>query len=95
MQVAEVDQGMSHSDEIAFGPLDLEDLPIALFRTWEIVHECTGVAEVPERIRQRLLIVGNSVIGHSRLPGSKSLYQIAAMEKNPCAMFMVVRHVGS
>jgi hypothetical protein len=41
------------------------------------------------------LTAGNSVIGHSRFPGSASLDQIAAMEKDPRAMFMVVRHVGS
>ena len=95
MQVAEVDLAMGYGGEIALGSLDLENLPIALFRTWEIVHERAGVAEVPKRIRQRLLTVGHSVIGHSRFPGSTSLDQVAAMEKNPCAMFMVVRHVGS
>jgi len=39
-----------------------------------------------------LLIVGHSVIGHGGFPGSASLNQIAAMEKNPCAMFMVIGH---
>jgi hypothetical protein len=40
MQVAEVDEGMSHGSEIALGPLDLEHLSIALFRSCELVHEC-------------------------------------------------------
>jgi hypothetical protein len=92
MQVAEVDQGMGYGGEIALSPLDLENLPIALFCTWKIVHEGAGVAKVPKRIRQRLLAAGNSVIGHGRFPGSASLNQVAAMEKNSCAMFMVVRH---
>src|SRR5574337_11236 len=92
MEVAEVDQGMGHGGEIALDSLDLEHFPIALFRTWKIVHECTSVAKVPKRIRQRLLIAGSPIIGHSRLPGRTSLDQIAAMEKNPGAMFMIVGH---
>ena len=92
MQVAEVDQGVSDGGEIALGPLNLENLSIALFRTREIVHERTGIAEVPKRIRQLLLTAGSPIIGHSRFPCSASLDQIAAMEKNPCAMFMVIRH---
>ena len=86
---------MSHGCEIALGSLDLENLSIALFRAWEIVHERAGVAEVPKRVRQRLLTAGHSVIGHSRFPVSPSLDQIAAMEKNPRAMFVVVRHPAS
>lgn len=94
MQVAEVDQGMSHGGEIALRPLDLENLPIALFCARKIVHERAGVAKVPKRIRQRLLIAGSPIVGHSRFPGSVRLNQVAAMEKNPSPMFMVVGHTN-
>ena len=95
MQVAEVDQGMSHGGEIALGPLDLKYLSIALFRSCELVHECAGIAQVAKRIRQRLLIVGSPIVGHSRFPGSAGLNQIAAMEKNSCAMLMIIAHERS
>jgi hypothetical protein len=83
---------MSHGGEVAFGPLDLEHLPVALFRIWKIIHEGAGVAEVPKGIRQCLRTAGHSVIRHSCFPGGASLGQIAAMEKNPCAMFMILAH---
>ena len=92
MQIAEVDQSMSDGREIALGPLDLEHFPIALFRTREIIHERAGVAEIPERVRQRLLTAGRPIIIHGCFPSSASLDQIAAMEKNPCAMFVIFCH---
>ena len=92
MQVTEVDQGMGYGGEIALGPLDLEHLAIALFRAWKIVHECAGITEVPKGVRQRLLIIGSPIIGDCRFPGRASLNEISAMEENPCAMFVVVRH---
>lgn len=92
MQVPQVDQGMGHGREITLAPLDLENFSIALFSAGKIVREGAGVAEVPKRIRQRLLTAGHSIIGHRRFPSSASLAQIAAMEENPGPMFIVVRH---
>ena len=86
---------MSHGGEIALGPLDLKYLSIALFRSCELVHECAGIAQVAKRIRQRLPIVCGTIIDHRRFPGSAGLNQIAAMEKNSCAMFMIIAHERS
>jgi hypothetical protein len=90
MQVPQVDQGMGHGCEITLGPLNIEDLSIALFGVEKVVHERTGIAEVSERSRERLLIGGSSIISYRRFPGSASLSEISTMEKNPGPMFIVI-----
>jgi hypothetical protein len=84
---------MGHGREITLGPLNIEDLSIALFGVEKVVHQGAGIAEVPERSRQCLLVGGKSIISYRRFPGSASLNEISAMEKNPGSMFIVIRHV--
>ena len=83
---------MGHGREILLGSLDLENFSITLFCTGKLIHERAGIAEVAERSRERLVIVGGPVINNGCLPGGASLDQITTMEKNPGTMFVVIRH---
>lgn len=92
VEIAKIDQRVGDGVLIALRPLDTEDLAIALFGSVEIVHECAGVAQIAEGIRQFGLIVGGSVVGDGGFPGSASLDQITTMEKNPRPMFVILAH---
>lgn len=83
---------MGYGGEVALGPLDLENLSVALFRTREIIHESAGVAKVPKRIRQFLLAAGHSVVSHRSFPGCVGLDQVTTMEKDPSTVLVVLSH---
>jgi len=90
VEVAEIDQCMGDGLPIRFRPLNAENLAVALFRAVEIVHECAGIAEIAQGVGEFPLVTGGAIVGHRRFPGRTGMDQIAAMEKNPCPVFMVV-----
>lgn len=92
MEVAEVHQGVSHGGEIPFGSLDLKYFPITLFCAGKLIRQRVGIAKVSERSRERLWIVGSSIISDGRFPCRTSLEQITAMEEDPGPMFMILAH---
>ncbi len=93
VEIAEVDQRVRDGVLIALCPLNVEDLAVALFRGVKIVHEGAGVAQIPKGIRQFTLVISCAIIGDGGFPCGAGLDHIATMEKNPRALFVIVRHL--
>lgn len=76
-------------------PLNSQHLAIATFRDFEIVHQRAGIAEIAKRVGQFALVVRCAIISDRCFPGRAGLDEIATMEKNPRAMFVIFSHEPS
>jgi hypothetical protein len=90
VEIAKIDEGMGDGMLVALRALDRQHVAVASLGRREILHERAGVAEITKRVGQLTLIVGCSIVRDRRFPGRAGLGEIAAMEKDPRAMFIFV-----
>lgn len=92
VEIAEIDERMGDGMFIVLSSLNVEHFLVALFRNGEVFHQGAGVAQIPQGVGQLPLTSSCAVIGHRSFPGRTSLDQVAAVQKNPRPMFMVLTH---
>jgi hypothetical protein len=59
----------------------------------QVAREGADVAQIAERIGEGAVIIGQAIIRDSLFVRGFSLRELAAVEKNSCAMFVGVRHL--
>ena len=93
VQVAEIDESMGDGVGILLATLDRQHFFVAGVGLLQFAGQGIGVAEVAEAVREFTLGPGQAVVLDGRLPGDACLDEIATMEKNACAVFVVLSHV--
>ena len=93
VEITEIDQRVRDGVMIPFRALDREDFPIARFCAIQVARECVDIAEIAERIGEGAVILGQAIIRDCLFVGRSGLRQLAAVEKNSCAMFVGVGHL--
>jgi hypothetical protein len=73
--------------------LDREHFPVAGFCVIQVAREGTDVAKITERIGEGAVVIGQAIICDCLFVRGFSLRELAAVEKNSCAMFVGVGHL--
>jgi hypothetical protein len=90
VKIAKVHQRVGDGLLIPFYALDREHFPVASFRTIQVARERADVTKIAKRIGEGALILAQAIIRYCLFIGSSGLRQLAAMEKDSRAMFVVV-----
>ena len=92
MKIAKIHQRVGDGVLIPFRALDSEYFPIAGFREIQVARKGADVTKITERIGEGAIILGQAIIRDCLFIGCSGLRQLAAMEKDARAMFMIIRH---
>ena len=92
VQIAEIHQGVGDGMLVPFCALNGEHFPVAGFCLIQVTRLCTDVTQIAKRIGEGAVVIGEAIIRDRLLIGGSGLRELAAVEKNACTMFVVVRH---
>jgi hypothetical protein len=92
VQIAEIHQRVGDGVLIPLRALDCEHFSVAGFCVIQVAREGADVAQIAERIGEGAVIIGQAIIRDSLFVRGFSLRELAAVEKNSCAMFVGVSH---
>jgi hypothetical protein len=92
VQVAEVHEGMGDGVLIAFRALDGQHFPVAGFSMIQVARKGVDIAQIAERIGEGDVVIGHPIVCDCLFVGGFGLRELTAVEKNSCAMFVVISH---
>ena len=92
VKIAKIHQRVGDGVLIPFRALDREHFPVAGFCVIQVARKCADVAKIAKRIGEGAVILGQAIIHDRLFVRGFSLGQLSTVEKNSCAMFVVIRH---
>jgi hypothetical protein len=95
VKIAEIHQRVGDGVLIPLRALDREYFPIAGFCVTQVAREGADVAKIAERIGESAVVIGQAIIPDCLFIGRFGLRELAAVEKNARAMFVVISHALS
>ena len=93
IQVAEIHEGVGDGVWILFDALDRQHFFVTGVGFLQFSAQSVGVPEIAEAVRELAWSSGQPVVLDGRFPGGACLDEVATMEKNACAVFVVFSHV--
>ena len=93
VKIAEIHQRVGDGVLIPFRALDGQHFPVAGFRMIQVAREGADVAQIAERIGEGAVVIGQAIIRGCLFIRGFGLRELAAVEKNARAMFVVISHL--